>query len=251
MPAVWVKERVVDPAGFEATATKMGESPEIRAFMADVITTQITSRTAGFGAPVVKPFAQRYTQSDAFTQDFVDLAGQQHRWLFEPAPPGVDPAVMHLDVTGMVRRVAAQVNPRLAEAITGPVRVPVSQRDQALEAGRYERPGAQVSRLAYGSLVVAALAALLALLFAHNRSTVLGWLGVGGLLSAAAAWGVGYFFSVRAKDEVAGTEAGVRQVAEVTIDGLVDNLHQWSFVVGGAGAALLLVGLIGRSFARG
>ncbi|MFT4200586.1 hypothetical protein [Gordonia sp. (in: high G+C Gram-positive bacteria)] len=246
LPLTWVKERVIEERGFQATATKMGESPQVREYMAKTITDEITKRTAGAAAVVVRPAADRYTHSAGFTADFVDLANQQHAWLFNEAPPGADTTVMRLDLTNMVRRVAGQVNPVLARQVPGPILVPISQRDQALEAGRYHVPGRQISQWAYASVALAALAAMLALFFARRRSGMLAWLGFGGLLSAAVSYAGGFFFAARAKDEFTVTDAGVRQVAEVTIDGLVDNLHQWAMVVGGVGAALLVVGLLGR-----
>lgn len=251
LPSLWLTERVVEPSGFRATAVKMGENSDVRDFMADTITTQIANRAGSAAGTLARPIAVRYTHSAAFTEDFVDLATQQHRWLFEPPPAGVDPEVMQLDLTGMVRRVASQANPAFAGLIPGPVLVPVSHRDRALEAGRYREPGRQVKVLAYGSIAVALLAGLLALLISGNRAAMLSWLGFGGVLSAVVSWAGGYYFAARAKDEVSGTEAGVRHVAEVTIDGLVDNLHQWALVVGGVGAVVLVVGLAIRSFDRG
>ena len=73
------------------------------------------------------------------------------------------------------------------------------------------------------------------------------WLGLGGVLSAAASFAGGYYFSARAKDEVAVTEAGMREVAESAINGLVDNLHQWCLAVGGVGVAVVVVGLVVRA----
>lgn len=247
LPTMWVTERVVDPDGFGSTATAMGQSAQVRTYMADTITNQVQRRAGATAGAVVAPFAQRYTQSPAFTEDFVDLAMQQHRWLFQPAPPGVDPGVMQLDLTNMVRRVAAQANPALAQRVPGPILVPVSDRDQALEAGRYQQSGVQVRRLAHGSVVVGVIAALLALLVARRRGTTLVWLGLGGVLSAAASFAGGYYFASRAKDEVAVTEAGVRQVAESAINGLVENLHQWCYVVGGVGVAVVVAGLVVRA----
>ncbi len=246
LPAIWATERVVDPGGFRATATTMGQSPQVRTFMADAITTQVANRAGTVAAAAARPFAQRYTQSARFTDDFVDLAVKQHRWLFSPAPPGVDSSVMYLDLTDMVRGVAAQAGLALGPLLTGPILVPVSRRDRALEAGRYRVPGRQLHTLAYGSIVIGVLAAVLALLFTRRLSAIVAWLGLGGVVSAAAAWFGGYYFAARAKAEAAVTEAAVRQVAEATIDGLVDDLHRWALVAGGAGAALLVTGLVAR-----
>ncbi|NED64550.1 hypothetical protein G3I15_26865, partial [Streptomyces sp. SID10244] len=77
----------------------------------------------------------------------------------------------------------------------------------------------------YWSLVVAVAASVLALLIARRRGTVLAWLGVGLIASAAFAWAVGIFFAERAKQEVDGTEDAGREVAGVIIDGTVADLH--------------------------
>lgn len=250
LPSLWVSQRVISPTGFTATAQKMADSSEVRTFMADTITDQIGKQAGSAAGALARPFAVRYTSSEGFTHDFVDLAEQQHRWLFDSPPPGVDPSVMRLDLTNMVRRVAGQVNPSLAAAVPGPILVAVSQRDQALEAGRYHDIGRKIPRYAYGSAIVALIAALVALLFSRRRAAMLAWLGFGGILSGAVAWAGGYFFASRAKDEFSGTEAGVREVAQSTINGLVGDLHEWALIVGGAGAVLLVVGLLGRVLVR-
>ncbi|MFT3898968.1 MAG: hypothetical protein QM728_01810 [Gordonia sp. (in: high G+C Gram-positive bacteria)] len=249
LPLTWVKERVIEPKGFEATAVRMGESPEVREYMAKTITDEITERTTGAAAVVVRPAADRYTHSEGFTADFVDLAHQQHKWLFNEPPGGTNTSVMQLDLSNMVKRVAGQINPLLANQISGPILVPVSQRDKALEAGRYHETGKQISTWAYLSVALAALGSLLALVFSRRRAGMLAWLGFGAVLSAALSWAAGFFFATRAKDEFVVAEGGVRQVAEVTIDGLVENLHQWALVVGGVGAALMVLGLLGRVIA--
>ena len=50
LPTMWVTERVVDADGFGSTATAMGQSAQVRTYMADTITNQVQRRagaTAG------------------------------------------------------------------------------------------------------------------------------------------------------------------------------------------------------------
>ena len=198
LPTLWVTERVVDADGFRATATAMGQSAQVRTYHGRHDHQPGPAPRRRDRRALVAPFAQRYTQSPAFTEDFVDLASQQHHHgCSSPHRPASTRA--SCSSTSPTWSVALPRKPtrHSPSGSRAPILVPVSDRDQALEAGRYQQSGVQVKRLAYGSIVVGVIAAVLALLVSRRRGTTLVWLGLGGVLSAAASFAGGYYFSPR------------------------------------------------------
>ncbi|NDZ95092.1 hypothetical protein G3I13_07170 [Streptomyces sp. SID6673] len=244
-PSLWVKERLVDPEGFVTTVTPMAQDAKVQDYLASQISSSVTEQVdIPAASAVVEPAARAYTHSDAFEADFVDVLSQQHAWLFDPPPETGDTTVMQLDITDMVNRVIAQTN--IGARVTGPILVPLNRDGSGLEAGRYHDVGRQITEMAYWSLVVAVAASVLALLIARRRGTVLAWLGVGLIASAAFAWAVGIFFAERAKQEVDGTEDAGREVAGVIIDGTVADLHHLALIVGAVGAGVVVIGFVAR-----
>ncbi|MFW0783225.1 hypothetical protein AAFP35_01770 [Gordonia sp. CPCC 206044] len=248
-PSLWIKERIVDPEGFVATVSPMAQDPEVKDYLAGEVATQAESRIGIQGsADVVEPAVRAYMDSDQFEADFIDVVSQQHAWLFDPPPADENTTTMQLDIADMVNRVIAQT--QFDVRVTGPILVPLNEGGSGLEAGRYHQVGQQIITLAFWSVAVAAAAGLLALLIARRRGTVLAWLGIGTIASAAFAWAVGVFFAHRAKQEVSGAEDAGRKVAEVIIDGTVADLHHAAYIVGAVGVGVVVVGVLFRMIAR-
>ncbi|MFT4200587.1 hypothetical protein [Gordonia sp. (in: high G+C Gram-positive bacteria)] len=244
LPLMWVSRRVVDDRGFSDTAAEMADRDVVRDYIADTITKQIGKAAGSITGNLARPLAVRYTRSDAFVEDCVDLLDAQHDRLLGPVPAGADPSVMNLDLTKMVSRVAGQVSPLLGTQIKGPILVPVTTTSPALQAGRYEVPGRRIPQWATISLIVGVVAALIALVFSESRTTTLVWLGLGAVLAAIAAWVLGGYAGTRAKAAVGDPNA--RPLVSSTVDGLVADLRSWAVIVGGGGAALAVIGVIGR-----
>lgn len=242
-PLLWIRARVVDESGFALAVRELGESTEAREFFADTITKQIAAHAGRVTGALARPLAVRFTNSDGFADDVADLATQAHDWLFQPPPPDVDPEVMQLDLTRMVRRVAAQVTPGLAEKIPT-IRVPVGQNRPALEAGRYRPMALQVSRWGTASVVVAAVAALVSLAFSQHRGVIVAVLGVGCLLSAAAARAAAAYLEKRATAELSVADPGMQRLGGKAVGELLDNLHEWIGMISRAGVILIAVGLL-------
>ncbi|AZG46147.1 hypothetical protein [Gordonia insulae] len=248
-PSLWVKERLVDPEGFVATVTPMAQDQRVKDYLAGEISSAAEQQVTIPGASaVIEPAVRAYTGTDQFEADFVDVVSQQHAWLFDPPPPGGDNTVMELDITDMVNRVIATTG--ISARVSGPIVVPLNRGGSGLEAGRYHEVGQQITALAYGSLVIAVAAGILALLIARRRGTVLAWLGIGVVASAVFAWAVGLFFAERAKQEVEGAENAGREVAELIIDGAVGDLHHLALIVGAVGVGVVIVGFGARVLAR-
>ncbi|MFW0789272.1 hypothetical protein [Gordonia sp. CPCC 205333] len=251
LPSLWIKERVIDPEGFSSTAATMADNSQVQSYMADEIVNQVVTRSNGLvPTAVAKPIASAYTTSPQFKADFVDIASQEHGWLFNEASPDQQGKAMELDLTDMVNRVIASTG--LTVKVPGPITVPITRdAGDGLEAGRYHRVSQQITQIAYISVVVGIVAAMLALLAGRRRGTVLAWLGVGAVVSAAVSWGLATLLAHRAKQEVSATDGGARQVAEITIDGVLDDLTHVALIVGGVGLAAVVVGVITRAAFRG
>lgn len=250
LPALWIKERVIDPEGFSSTASTMAADKQVQAYMADEIVNQVVAGTNGLApALIVKPIATAYTASPQFQTDFVDLASQKHSWLFDEATPDKQGKPMELDLTAMVNRVVASTGIRVT--IPGPITVAISSgAGDTLSAGRYHRVSTQITQIAYTSVVVAIVAALLALLVGRRRGTILAWLGFGAVLAGVISWVLATLMANRAKQEVAAADGAARQVAEITIDGAMSDLTTVSLIVGGVGLAVIVVGVVLRAAFR-
>ncbi len=245
LPSLWVKERLVDREGFVATVSAAARDQEVKDYLADQVASAAVEQTGRQAVGlIVAPVARAYTNTSQFEADFADIASQQHAWLFDPPPSSGDTSVMELDITGMLNRVIA--NTGLDLTVTGPILVPLNQAGSGLEAGRYYQVGRQITAMAYGSLVVAVIAGAMALVIARRRGTVVVWLGIGLICSAVFAWAVGVFFADRAKQEVVAVEDAGRTVAEVIVDGAVDDLHHLALIVAVAGVGVVVAGVVTR-----
>lgn len=246
LPSLWLAERVVDRDGFTATVQPLASDPEVKNYLADEVASAATDRS---GIPqvgaVARKVAQAYANSPQFEKDFTDLVRQQHAWLFDEPAPGVDRTVMSLDITEMVNRVIAQTG--ISYRVPEPIRIPLDRGGgTGLEAGHYHGVGQQITTIGWWSAAVAVLAGLLALLVAHSRGAVLIWLGTGAVISALVSWTGGIGVAARAKQELSGADEAGRKVAEVVIDGALDDFQHTALVVGAVGAGVVIVGLVIR-----
>lgn len=249
LPSLWAQQRLVDQDGFVATVSPVAADDQVKDYLAGQVAAAVENRTGlPLVAQVVESATRAYMNTDQYEADFVDLVSQQHAWLFNPPPAGASTTEMQLDITAMVNRVIAQTG--LGAKISGPILVPLNTSGSGLEAGRYHDVGLQITTIALWSTVIGVAASLLALIVARHRGTVLAWLGIGLMLSAAFAWVIGWYFSYRAKQEVDGTDDASRKVTGIIIDSAVDDLHHAAVIVGCAGAVVVLVGVLVRLFAR-
>ena len=243
LPSVWVQQRLVDPDGFVSTISPMADNEQVQDYLAQEIATQTAQQTGvSFTAGLIEPVARAYTHSAQFQSDFVDVVSQQHAWLFNEPAPGSDTSVMQLDITDMVNRVLAQV--KLNYTVPGPIKVPLANGANGLEAGRYHHVGQQITRIAYASVIIAVIAGLLALLIARRRGTVLAFLGLGVVLAAVFAWAIALYFTDRAKQEVAAAQTSGRDATTVIIDATGTDLQHVALIAGAVGVGVIVVGII-------
>lgn len=243
--AMWLVERAVDPAGFRETVEPIAGEQTVRDYFAEAITEHVTDdRDIPVVTDVVADAARTYTNSEQFTSDFVDLAGQQHNWLFTEPAPGTDPQVMELDITPMINRTLAEAN--LGITVTGPVDVPVSVGSQ-LSAGEYREAGDSLKLTAYASLTIAVVAGFLALLIARRRGTVIMWLGVAVAGSGALAWAAASSVDHLAERGLGvGTASAEDRLIRVVIGAMADDLIRLAIYLGIAGAIVVVAGFLFR-----
>jgi hypothetical protein len=246
LPALWTHERIVDRAGFVAFVEPMARDRQIQDLIADELTRQITDQTS---APefLVAPATRQYTRSDLFPPDFADVLGQQHDFLFtEPTTDEQRSNVLELDLTAMVNRVVQRFGLPSSVRVDGPIRIPLGESQRSgLEAGRYARPGDQITRTGWLAVAVAVIAGLLALVLARRRGVTLAMLGVGAVVSGAVSWGATGLLRDRALDEFSGADSSPRQVARIILDRAADDLQHTALITGGVGIAVVALGILG------
>lgn len=245
LPSLWMKERLVDPEGFVTTVQPAAQDQRVKDFIAEQITAEVGARTGSDAAQaLVEPGAREYTNSPEFEADFTEVVSQQHSWLFEEADPNAPAESMSLDISSMVENV---INANgVPVDIAGPILVPIGDGGTGLEAGRYHQLGQQITAMALVATGVAVVASVLALLIGRSRGTVLAWLGIGLLLSAAGAWLISRVFARVATDEASAADATGREVAEVIVNGAADNLLGVAGAVALVGAVVVVVGIVWR-----
>ena len=242
IPAFWVNSNLVDRDGFSDMVSPLADNPKVQEHIADEITVQVSAAAPLIPEALIRPLAGAYTRGDNFKADFTEAMNQQHDWLFEEASPEDEGQVMSLDLTPMVNRI---IDDRIFGGIeiSGPIEVPLTDSAAAgLEAGRYHDLGDQIGYIAYGSLVIAVVAALGGLAVARRRGLVLAAVGFGVIFGGVLTWLMGDFAQRRALDEVSGADGSAREVAELIIDEVVDSMQKIGLIAAFAGVALAVAG---------
>lgn len=245
VPSVWLTQRVVSTDGFVASATEAAKTSQVQDYFAQKVAESIEQASGSqLAGDVVLPVAQAYTRTNAFVDDFSEVARQQHDWLFTQPAPDADLHLMELDISPMINDAIKSSPIPLPVTINNPIVVTIDQ--SQITAGSMEDSGKLVTVSAWVSVIVAIVAALLALLTATRRTTVLAWLGAGGVLAGV----VGALLAVATKnvvsDRLADTDPSARSTIEVVVGGIADDLTTLSIWVGGAGLLVLVAGGVAR-----
>ena len=250
VPSFWVSQRVVSTDGFAASAAEAARNTEVQDYFADKISTSVAENVrVDSASALVHPLAEKYTRSDDFVTDFEEIARQQHDWLFTAPGPDTDPHVMDVNITPMVNRVIGQAHLPFPVNLDRPIYVGIDQ--HRLSAGSLESTGTFVDSVAWITVVGAAVAAILALLAARRRGTVLAWLGLGGVLAGVGAYLIALYIRSLAGDKASDTDEAARRTVEVVADGVSSDLVQWALITGGAGALVAVAGIILRAVGGG
>ncbi|GAA3970106.1 hypothetical protein [Gordonia caeni] len=241
VPTMWSTVHVVSADGFADAASRAAEKPEVQEFFAAQIADEVAQSTdLPIAGAAVAPLATSYTQSPAFVTDFTEIARQQHEWLFTEPAPGTSPHEMDLDITPMVNQVLSQspVPVRIDHALT----IEVDQ--SRLTAGSMVETGRQVTLIGWLSLLVAAIAALIALVLGRNRSAVVAWLGLGAILAGVVSVLASQYLQSRAADSVSGSDLSTQQTVKVVAGDVLHGLTVTSWVVAAVGLAVTLIAAV-------
>ena len=225
-PLLWIRARVVDESGFTSAVRELGETTEAREYLADTITKQIAARRQGDRR--LGPSACRALhQLRGLRRRRRRLGGPSPRMAVLAAATRRRPEVMQLDLTAMVRRVAGQVTPGLADKIPND---PGSGGAESTGPGSGPLSSAGRAGIAVGTacVVVAALASMVALAFSQHRGVIVAVPGVGCLLSAAATNAAATYLHKRATAELAVADPGMARLGGKAVGELLDNLHEGS-----------------------
>ena len=245
VPSMWLSQRVVSESGFASAAAEAAHNTDVQNYFADKVAASVEERTGSqVAAEAVLPAARNYARSEGFVEDFSSVARQQHEWLFTAPGPDVDLHLMELDISPMINRVVRSAPLPVTVTVPGPVIVTIDQ--SQITAGSFEDSGTLVNIIAWVSVIGAIVASILALLTANRRSTVLAWLGVGGVLAGVIGWALGVATNRAVSDRLSDTDSSARTTIEVVVSGIVDHLSTVSLYVGIAGVVVVLAGVIGR-----
>ncbi len=255
VPAMWVDRNVVQEDGFVALTTPMGTDPAFqKRLVADTVDTLMSSGLIpdylmALARPVLESAAESLTGLPEYPAAWTETMRKSHELSFaDPGtlPPEADATTLTMDIAPLVGLLAKQV----ADSTMLPVEAP----DQLLiNVGEPDqRPAMErvfaFAPLGYAAAAAAGIAFAIALVIARRRWSVIAWTGAGALVLAglwklAADAAAGAATAAPNADKVA--ETFMTEFAAAATAGF----EQWILVAAATGAALLVVGLIGRSVA--
>jgi hypothetical protein len=252
LPSAWLAVNLVEENGFVELASPLADHAGFTGSLAQALAEEATGSTdvppeaAESVQPVVEDLAQGITELPDFDPAWQETLRRSHSLtLAEAQPPvGAEPqAAFIVDIAPLVGLVAEQVGGQFGFDIPAPEQTLVNV------GGPAERGVVERAEQAAGLWPVMAAAAgtgiLIALAFAHRRSTTLALTGLGILLGGAGLWlGAGF-----AGGAVAGS-AGGNTVSEVFTEALAAraaaDFQEWCLAALAAGMLLLALGMAGR-----
>jgi hypothetical protein len=252
VPAMWVDRNIVQEEGFVALAAPLGRDPGFQQRLASAAVNsfgsdQIPSPVARLARPILEEAAQSLSGLPGYPEAWTETLRKSHRLSF--ADPATLPAEMNgvsslaLDVAPLVGLVAERLAAATSLPLEGPeqVLIPIGRPNQRQLVGQVTA----YAPMGYAVAVGSALAFVLGLVAARRRWTVLAGAGAG-VLILAAVWKL-------AADAVGGVVDGTSSgnaVADIFkhefVTASAAGFAQWTLVVAGAGAVLLVVGFVLR-----
>lgn len=247
VPGAWAQRNVVDEDGYTALARKAARDPALQSAVAAELTTRAMALINAHGrSPVgsaqVHDTAAAFTASPSFPPLFGEANRAAHRWLFsDPKPDGdqwvVDLAPMLKD--GSFQQILSTYNVSVPATLTVPLTV-----SGPLRQGQLNRLAAWGPRVAIGAIAACAVFSLLTLVAARRRGKALTALGVSALLVGAAGWAAIEVGGRYVNDALNRTTGNIRRMADAMVSNAEGGLHLWLNLTLGAGAALVVLGVI-------
>ncbi|WP_313407034.1 hypothetical protein [Aeromicrobium sp.] len=245
--AGWTALNVQDEDGFVAMASRLGDDTEVQEAAADLAGEAFADQPsvpASFHDPVATAMSRavlRLTSSDGWDDAWRATVRDTHRRLYsEPTPTDV-----RVDVAPIIDVAVDEVSRTIP--------VPVPSPDELLVVVNEEDPGpfveatSRAGSLALVAAVVGAVAALLALVAARRRSTMLAALGLGAVLAAGAWWLAGRTLLPSFVDRNSETTAHGRALSNVVTERVVASLDPTLLWVALVGVVVAGLGLASRA----
>jgi hypothetical protein len=253
LPASWVASHVSDEDGFVAFAGPLAEDAEVQDAVAAYVAEELVVRA---GVPeVVQPTVTRAlaraarstTTASGFREAWDETQRRSHRAsLGDGEGVGAEgPVVVNLAPLAafLAGRVEAIASVRLDTPDTLPVTLTAEPQVEAVEA---VRAAPDLTRFA---AVVAVVSALLALLVSRRRSGTLAALGASAVAVAGALWLAAELAVPRLVERTGSTSELAGSLQQVLAARAVDSFEGRLVVVAITGAAVVVVGLVGRAVA--
>lgn len=245
--AGWTALHVQEEDGFVTMASSLGDDPEVQEAAARAAGEAFADQPAVPAAlhdPVAAAMSRavlRLASSAGWDDAWRETVRSTHRRLFtEPTPTDV-----RADVAPIVAVAVDEVAGSLPIDLPRPSELPVVVSED--DPGPFVDLASRADTVALTTGAVAVVAALLALLAARRRPSMLVALGLGAVLAAAAWWLAGRFVLpdlVARNDEA--TAYG-RALGEVVTERIITSLDPTLLGVAVAGAVVVAVGLVSRA----
>lgn len=265
VPGLWLDRNVVSEDGFVQMVSPLGSDAEFQEQLTQA-TAQTVIEDASLGPaltemvrPLVQQAAENLTENPQYQQAWEETLRRSHELTFPGNPgdsgnaggssgtPETDTAAaITLDIAPIVSLAAQEAAAAVGAEVPVPeqVLVDVGGSNQQTVIAMVQN----YADLAVPFAIAAAVAFGLAMLIARRRSTTLVFIGIG-VAIAAGLWKLGAEYVVRQLEtsqdanELAGLFKGYfADVAE-------SSFNEWIFAGAGAGAVMILVGVIARIFA--
>lgn len=275
VPGLWLDRNVVSEDGFVQMVSPLGSDAQFQEQLAEA-TAQTVLDDASLGqglaelaGPLVQQAAENLTEHPGYQQAWEETLQRSHELTFPggdgtgggpnntgvpdsasgSSSPGAQPsgggATITLDIAPLVTLAAEEAAEAVGTEVPSPGQV-------LIDVGGANQTGIEMVQnyadLAVPFAIAAAVAFVLAMLIARRRSTTLVLVGIG-VAIAAGLWKLGAEYVVRQlaasqdANELAGLfKAYFARVAE-------SGFNEWIVAGAGAGAVMILVGLIARIFA--
>lgn len=250
VPAGWAQRNVVDEGGYAVLAEQAAHDRTLQSAMAAELATRamklINERTGGqtpVDSATVHNGAAAFTAGPSFPPLFAQVNRAAHAWLFS-APQSQSGDQWVIDIAPMLKDTSIQqtldtYNVKVPDTLKVPVTESVGKTQGQLHSAAVWGP-----RIGYGAAALAAVFALLTLVFARGRGRALTALGVSALLVGAVGWAGIEMMGRYTNQALNQTTGDISRIADVMIGQGESSLREWLNLTLATGAGLVIFGLL-------
>lgn len=249
VPMAWVATHVADEDGYVSFSAPLGSDHELQRAFSAYLSDQLVSRynlpsaVRPAAATALTQAARNASNAPGYAKAWEDTQRRSHRLVFGP---NANQDRLAVDVgplaTFAVKHVGTGL-PVTLPTINGSLVVAVNS---SSESGAIDQVKDTPDRSRIG-LIVIAIAALGALIFARRRSVVLAWLGAGAVLVAGVLRLVSSHLVPGVLDRTDAPSSFARTLQKLLADRAADSLGSWLLWIAVGGAVAIVVGLLLRA----